>query len=61
MFIEVSSNSEKFIVNTSEIVSIYVSNESTIIEFTHIVNGTSTKLFVDQSYDELLRLVGVKE
>lgn len=61
MFIEVSSNSEKFIVNTSEIVSIHVLNESTTIEFAHIVNGATTRLFVDQSYDELLRLVRVKE
>ena len=62
MFIEVSSTSEKIIVNTSEIVSVRVGDESTIIEFAHIVYGISTKLFVDQSYEELLGLlVGVKE
>lgn len=62
MFIEVSSNSEKFIINTREIVSIRIGDNCRIIEFAHAVNCKSTRLLVDESYEYLLSLlVGVKE
>ena len=62
MFIEVSSNSVKRIVNASEIVSVRQENGKCIIRFASPIIGVNTELTVDQSYDELLSLlVGVKE
>lgn len=62
MFIEVSSNSEKRIINAREIVSVRQSNGKCIIRFTSSVIGANNELTVDQSYDYLLSLlVGVKE
>jgi hypothetical protein len=63
MFIEVSSNSVKRIINACEIVFIERSNNGSMIHFAHLVgnNGKMT-MSVDQCYDELLSLlVGVKE
>ena len=62
MFIEVSSNSEKRIINAREIVSVRQDEGKCVIRFTSPVIGVNTELTVDQSYDELLSLlVGVKE
>ena len=62
MFIEVSSNSEKYLVNIREIVFIDKSDDGCVIHFAHIVgsNGKIT-MGVDQSYEELRDiLVGSK-
>lgn len=62
MFIEVSSNSEKRIINACEIVSVRQDEGKCVIRFTSPVIGVNTELTVDQSYEELLGLlVGVKE
>ena len=62
MFIEVSSNSEKRIINACEIVSVRQDEVKCVIRFTSPVIGVNTELTVDQSYDELLSLlVGAKE
>ena len=62
MFIEVSSNSEKRIINAREIVSVRQDEGKCVIRFTSPVIGINTELTVDQSYDELLSLlVRVKE
>jgi hypothetical protein len=62
MFIEVSSNSEKRIINACEIVSVRQDKGKRVIRFTSPVIGVNTELTVDQSYDELLSLlVGAKE
>ena len=62
MFIEVSSNSEKRIINAREIVSVRQDEGKCVIRFTSPVIGINTELTVDQPYDYLLSLlVGVKE
>jgi hypothetical protein len=62
MFIEVSSNSEKRIINACEIVSVRQDEGKCVIRFSEPVYGVNKDLTVDQSYDELLSiLVGVKE
>lgn len=61
MFIEVSSNSEKRIINAREIVSIREENGVCTLRFAHQVIGISNEMSVDQSYEDLLRIVGVKE
>lgn len=54
MFIEVSSNSEKRIINTREIVYIDKSDNGCVIHFAHIVgNNGKVTMGVDQSYEEL--------
>lgn len=62
MFIEVSSNSEKYLVNTREIVYIDKSDNGCVIHFAHIVgNNGKVTMGVDQSYEELRDiLVGSK-
>ena len=63
MFIEVSSNSEKRIINACEIVFIERSSNGSMIRFAHLVgNNGKMAMSVDQPYDYLLSLlVGVKE
>lgn len=62
MFIEVSSNSEKRIINAREIVLIERSNNGSLIRFAHLIgNNGKNALNVDQSYEELhAMLVGSK-
>lgn len=62
MFIEVSSNSEKRIINACEIVSVTKDGEGSFIVLAHPDANKQVAYRVDQSYEDLLSfLIGVKE